>query len=473
MENEQTIQELKAIRSNPRKMQSKFLEPYIQFLNENSPISWKLKERIDYVLQETKVTCYCGNPAKPNSNWCGIVCRNKDTNLRNNISNKNKSNKTQRTSNLKKTLLSKYGVDSIQKIPSVSAKTKTSKLKYYDDVIDSTFAAYGLSKAKLSDQEYLKTICANSSYSELSEKHFNGMPEMTIYRFFKRISFDPNFQKTSSIAEREIADFIQNDLGFGVIRNDRTLIAPKELDILVPEKNLAVEYHGLYWHAEKDHTIKLKMCSDKNISLIQIFEDEWAFKKQIIKSILTNKLGCTPRKISARKTKFSKIENAEAREFLDKNHLQGKINGAHYGLSLNGELVSLVTIGKSRFSKGIELLRYANALDTSVTGGFSKLLKNVKLQLNVNEIITYADLRFSTGKTYESFGKYSHTTTPGYFWVDKKNISTRINRFATQKHKLGVLLGTKYDSSLTEDQNMINSGYIKLFDAGHAVYLLQ
>lgn len=88
--------------------------------------------------------------------------------------------------------------------------------------------------------------------------------------------------------EKEIASIVRNLLGqTKVYENIRTIIPPYELDIFVPEKNLAIEYCGLYWHSEergKDkyyHKNKYTMCKERGIDLITIFEDEYTSNKDL------------------------------------------------------------------------------------------------------------------------------------------------------------------------------------------------
>lgn len=57
--------------------------------------------------------------------------------------------------------------------------------------------------------------------------------------------------KPYSKAEKEIVQFISS-FGVNVIENDRTVLIGHELDIYVPDFNLAIEYNGLYWH-DKTH----------------------------------------------------------------------------------------------------------------------------------------------------------------------------------------------------------------------------
>lgn len=60
--------------------------------------------------------------------------------------------------------------------------------------------------------------------------------------------------------------------------SNRKVIGPKELDIYIPSKNIAIEVNGLYWHnidhkAKEDHLIKYQMCKTRNVRLISIWED--------------------------------------------------------------------------------------------------------------------------------------------------------------------------------------------------------
>lgn len=44
------------------------------------------------------------------------------------------------------------------------------------------------------------------------------------------------------------------------------------------------------------------------------------------------------------------------------------------------------------------------------------------------------------------------------------------SRYQTQKHKLPKLLGNTFDPSLSEADNTIKAGFVKIYDCGNAVY---
>ena len=281
----------------------------------------------------------------------------------------------------------------------------------------------------------------------------------------------PHLKGISNL-EKEIVKFIES-LKIDIIENDRTILSGKELDIYIPSHNLAIEFNGLYWHSEGQginknyHLNKTLKCKEKGIQLIHIFEDEWIDKQEIVKSIITAKLGLIQNKIYARKCQLKEVPNDESKLFLFDNHLQSPINGTHMGLYYNDELVSLLTYGKSRFNKNYdyEILRFCNKINTSVTGGLSKLLKHA----NLNSIITYADLRYGIGNSYLKCGfKLKSKSNPSYYYVNKY-CTKKISRFQFQKHLLEDKLNI-FDPNLTEWQNMQLNGYDRIWDCGCNIY---
>ena len=97
-----------------------------------------------------------------------------------------------------------------------------------------------------------------------------------------------------------------NDNKINFIHSTRNIIKPLELDIYLPELQLAFEFNGLYWHNElyKDknyHLNKTEKCLEKGIQLMHIWENDLLYKQDIVKSMILNKLVKTPNKIYARK----------------------------------------------------------------------------------------------------------------------------------------------------------------------------
>lgn len=329
--------------------------------------------------------------------------------------------------------------------------------------------SFHLKKHNISREEYVEkygidNMVAKSFHDRMSEVARANNENMTFHRI--------------SSNESEIGEFIRG-LGFET-KMDRTVLSGQELDIYIPEKRVAIEYDGLYWHNElfkeaSYHASKTKLCQDNNVRLIHIFEDEWNDKQDIVKSRLKNILGITERRIYARKcTVSSQLTRCELKDFLDENHIQGDVGcNYYYGLYYDGELVSVMTFGKTRKSLGqstvegqYELLRFCNKLDTTVIGGAGKLLKHFIQHVHPKKIITYADKRWSDGNLYEQLGfKYTHDSKPNYFYVIRNK---RENRFNFRKQVLVKKYGCPKDMS--EHNFCISNKWYRIYDCGTKHY---
>jgi len=270
-----------------------------------------------------------------------------------------------------------------------------------------------------------------------------------------------------SIAENQIADFLEHYVD--VDRNNRTLIAPQELDIVIKDRKLAIEYCGLYWHNDKRvareyHSEKLAKCKENGYDLITIFEDEWLHKRDIVKARLLHKLGLIGDKIYARKTICKPISAAQARSFCDQFHIQGYHNASvNYGLFDQGRIVSVMTFRNgdaSKKQKGWELSRFCSQTDVVVVGGASKLFKRFVKDFNPSNVITFSDLRWNNGKVYESLGfKFKSVSPINYWYIDA---TKRRHRFSLKKPA---------DSILTEFQLRDQEGWNRIWDCGNAKYV--
>jgi len=270
----------------------------------------------------------------------------------------------------------------------------------------------------------------------------------------------------------DVLEFIKLNYTGDIISNTRSVI-DNEIDIYLPDLGLAFEFNGLHQHSDlhKDkyyHINKSNDCLDKDIQLIHIWEDDWLYKTNIIKSIILNKIGNSNR-IFARKCIIKEVDNKLVRSFLVNNHIQGFVGSKiKLGLFHNDELVSLMTFGSLRKSLGYnskensyELLRFCNKLNSSVIGGASKLFKHFTKSYEVNQVISYSDTSRGVGNLYEKLGfKFSHNSDPNYYWVIN---NIRKHRFNFRKDRL-VSLG--YDKEKTEIQIMNELGYYRIFDCG-------
>lgn len=199
-------------------------------------------------------------------------------------------------------------------------------------------------------------------------------------------------------------------------RNTRDIIGGKELDFYLPKHKFAIEYNGLYWHCEKHkpknyHREKTNLCKEKGIRLFHLFDDEWHNKKEIIQSMILSRIGKSKHKINARECKVVSVSKSDSKTFFNKTHISGHVPSKHcLGLIYEGKLVSCLSLRNSYLKKYdgyIEIARFSSELNTVVVGGLGKLMKKVVAWCEENGyigIMTYADLRFGEGKSYEKVG---------------------------------------------------------------------
>jgi hypothetical protein len=276
-----------------------------------------------------------------------------------------------------------------------------------------------------------------------------------------------------SKSERELFSFVES-VEPNITSSNRSEIAPFELDIFLPEQRIAIEYHGLYWHSDiyrenNYHLDKLEKCKHKGIDLIQVFEDEWLFKRDIVKSIISTRLGAIYDTVFARKTTRVMVTAEDARQFYDSNHIQGFAGAEqHYGLIVKGEIVAMASFSRPRAiltknaKQELELIRFCTKINTRVIGGLSKLMAAVKGKT----ILTYCDRRLFNAEGYKSVGfNEIRTSDPAYFYT--KGLK-RYSRFKFQKHKLNRALES-FDPAKTEVENMKDNGYYRVFDCGNTV----
>ena len=277
---------------------------------------------------------------------------------------------------------------------------------------------------------------------------------------------------SSNTSKKELLQFIKSVYSGKIIENTRKVISPKELDIYLPEKQLAFEFNGTYWHSEhvglskNYHQEKTKACHKAKIRLIHIFEHEWLFNRDKIKSLIRSALGIYSIRLYARKCQIKPIDADMYRQFLLANHLQCAVNSSiRYGLFYQDELVSVIGFGKSRFKKDeIELHRYCVKASYQIVGGFSKLIKYVCVNEHITKFVSYVDFSHFNGRGYKKAGfTLEYLTQPSYIYIKGSEIKSRMQ---CQKHKLSTFLSAYYDD-LSESDNMRLNGWYKVYDCGN------
>ena len=256
---------------------------------------------------------------------------------------------------------------------------------------------------------------------------FEQSPESHVYGQ----SGCPKCSGRQSKPELEIIELVQS-LGLQVVHGDRQTIKPLEVDVLVPEAKLAIEFNGNFWHSDQQkpksyHFDKTKLANDAGYRMIHIWEGDWDNRKEQIKRIIINACGKTNEKpLNARDCRVEEIEMKVVNEFLDDHHIQGRVHHAKIKLGLVHKtegLVAVMTFGKGTNIRGNARVNAEAASDVpwnltryaakhSVRGGASKMFKAACRDHGLTFIESYSMNDYFTGGMYEKLG-FTKTTAYG------------------------------------------------------------
>lgn len=431
------------------------------FLEEETPIVarlYTLKENID-----SRPLCTCGEQKKFKRVWldtCGAKgCKWGDAEKLSNAIKKRDS--VAASSKRKQTMLSKYGYTTNSQRPEIkkAASQKVYQYKFIECLKEKTGL---LSDVELT--EYLKKADILKLCTEFQVSYPHCLAILKEHKLY--------ISNRSTSKPHLIVESLLDELGVEYRRNDRTQIAPKELDIYIGSHKLGVEINGVIWHSELSggrdsnyHLNKTLLCEEKGIQLLHFLDIEILEKKEIVFSMIRSKLGLCE-KIYARKCQFKSVDTKTAKCFFLENHMQGSANASQaYGLYFDDELVACASFVRRRYGTrhDYELLRFANKLNLTVVGGLSKLIKNSGL----SSIVSYANRKWSQGRAYEQSGfTYLKTSQPSYAYRKREKLYSRLK---FQKHKLPGQL-ENFDNEISEWENMKNNGWDRIWDCGNLVY---
>lgn len=263
--------------------------------------------------------------------------------------------------------------------------------------------------------------------------------------------------------------------------NNRKILKGKEVDIYIPDKNIAIECNGIYWHSKKDseyHYNKWKSCLDQGIQLLTIWEDQIYRTPEIIENIILSNLGIYEHKIGARSCEVKNVKSSEAAEFMNKYHMQGFVSGSEYiGLYYKEELISLMIFGKKRVVLGnkkpdenvYELYRFCNKTGWQVTGGASKIFKYFLQKYPEVSVESFSSNDISSGGLYKKLGfKKASDQKSSYWYIDKD-----MNRHHRWSFRKDMLVKNGADPNLTEEQITMDLGLMRIYDSGQQKWIFK
>jgi hypothetical protein len=105
-------------------------------------------------------------------------------------------------------------------------------------------------------------------------------------------------------------------------------------------------------------------------------------------------------------------------------------------------------------------------MNTTIVGGFGKLLAHFIRNVNPTNILSYCDRRYSSGTAYEKNGfKFIGNSDPNFYYFNKHKMIRHHNRGIDVKHF------SNYNPNLSEWENMQNNGYDRIWDCGNKKFV--
>lgn len=245
-------------------------------------------------------------------------------------------------------------------------------------------------------------------------------------------------------------------------------------DFYLPEQNVLIEINPTFTHTcintqvykGKDknyHKVKQNNALPKRC--INIWD--WDNINYIIQTLKPKTI------LYARKLQIKEVSKQDANEFLNKHHLQRKCknNEINLGLYQNDQLIQVMTFGKPRYNKNYqwELLRLCTDVNYRVVGGTERLFKNFKINYSPESIISYCDNSKFIGNIYIKLGfKLVNDGRPSKHWSKQ---TSHITDNLLRQQGFDRLFKTNYGKGTSNEELMLENGWLPIYDCGQAVYV--
>lgn len=407
--------------------------------------------------------------------------------------------------NRRQTCLERYGAESPMQNDDVKAKQHQTNIDRYgmaghphtrEDfmkmMVDSSkvdeYLSFREDPATYIDSHYAEPPTISMLEEDL------GVTDTPIYNILISHNCSDMISHSHSNMEEEVVQYLKSILPpTTILRNDRTVIKPQELDIYLPDYRIGIECNPASTHnssksdpwgappkSYKYHQTKSLLAQKNGVFLFHIFGYEWVNRRDIIQSMLMNLFHENVYRIGARETEVKVLSTSTCKKFLEENHRQG-YTAFNLGLGLvvkgTDRIVSVMTFSHTRPTMGRrdsddegswELSRFCSASGTNVCGGASKLFKYFLKTVNPSKVISFSDIAHTRGGLYETLGfTQVSVSSPSYVWSDIYD-AKYFHRVSCQKRHLRKLFNddTIDIDHMTEREIMESRGFVRVYDCG-------
>lgn len=302
--------------------------------------------------------------------------------------------------------------------------------------------------------------------------------------------------------ELEVYDWLVSK-GLNVLQASRRVLKNLELDIYIPDQQIAFEFNGMYFHSSGGnnpskkqrsyHSTKTTLALQEGIKCYHIWDD---CPDDLMYSILESKLGLSHR-VYARTLSLQELTPAQGSAFFQESHADGNNSAATKYLALvdtSATVYCCMSLMQRRIQATNvvhwEIGRFANRKHFTVVGGYSKLLKYAVGYLKsqgINELVSYCNRDLSPDPNSTFYAKQGFEflgDTGNIYWyytnkeieINGKSYKGRIPRQAVQKQKLlkhFVSHNLPVHSTDTESTLTHRLGLVPVYNSGNFKYILR
>ena len=309
--------------------------------------------------------------------------------------------------------------------------------------------------------------------------------------------------KTAKRYQMRLTEMVQALVpGSPVLSDDHTILpSGKELDIVVPDHHLAIEFNDIFSHSEQAvferhakprphsyHAHKTREAREQGYQLVHVWEDDWLHRRELVLRALAHRLHAVDRlldvlpdinplacqRLYARNLTARRVHGGVARRFWQDNHLQGPVHcTVNVGLyDQDGVLRALLGVGRKNHGSRVSLpdgtwdiQRYATL--GVIVGGFTKLLAHAETLVPVDTWTSWSDNDISDGGMYQAAGfTVDKRQAPSYSYVGRKTKWERVHRSTYTKQRFISDPDLTYQSGQTEHEAALTNKLYRIYDAG-------
>lgn len=355
-------------------------------------------------------------------------------------------------------------------------------------------------------------FCENKDKDELQLK-LNNITKIVTLESYKTESYESNSYDAEDVVEsekeNEMYEFVKSISKYPVIKNCRNTIAPKELDMIIEAMypRVAIEHDGNYPHSElkgRDkfyHYDKTMKCINNDIFLLHFWGDDWKIKRnkknsdsppkatrkhKIIRRMIMDALQYKPENCKERGivSHTLNLKRKEAEVFFTNNHIDDIRLFQNYNLSfigLNdsyGDLVSVFAVeydtDNITNAVDIKIVRWASRIDIYLyENPFEYFCSYIKKTCRNQDLkIHYLlELRHDNIFYYKKLGMVETQHIEPDFRYYQYNLHKSYDPDFITDDNIQSLV-KNYDSTKTNEQNLYDDRFTKIWDAGKILMTL-